>query len=309
MNLKLLNPLRLILIQHLQQTKPLPVKFSMIPRLLFASLCFFLGFITVFTAQAEVAVPNLNARITDLTQTLSTEQMTHIEQNLSALEKEKGSQLAVLIMPTTQPETIEAFSLRVAEKWALGRKKADDGVLLLIAKNDRKVRIEVGDGLEGAITDASAGRIINEFITPKFRQNQFYNGVLAGVKQIENLIKGEPLPAPTKSQGSSIDESAIFIMVFASSFIAPFLSSILGRILTILLITFGGAGFIWLTSQDLPLTIFATLVLGIFSIAFSALNSSKYRDGGGHGGGGGFGGGGGGLGGGGGGFRGGRRRF
>ncbi len=277
-------------------------------RLLLTSLFFCLGFVASVTAQAEVTVPNLNARITDLTNTLSTEQISHIEQKLTSLEKTKGSQLVVLIVPTTKPETIEAFSFRVVDKWELGREKTDDGVLLLVAKDDRKIRIEVGDGLEGAITDVSAGRIIKEYITPEFRQGRFYNGILAGTGQIENLIKGEPLPAPTTNQGSETESSLVF-MVFASSFIAPFLASIFGRILTVSAITLGGATFVWLTSQDLQLTIFATIFLGIFSFAFSAPRSSSYRDGGGHGGGfgggGGFSGGGGGFSGGGGSFSGG----
>ena len=272
-------------------------------KLLLISLFLCLGFVT----QAEVDVPALNARVTDLTKTLSVEQKAHIEQTLTALENTEGSQLAVLILPTTQPEEIEQFSLRVVDQWKLGREKVDDGVLLIIAKNDRKMRVEVGYGLEGAITDISAGRIIKEYITPEFRQGRFYEGVLAGTGQISKLIKGEPLPAPSTSQGSSDDaSSSLFFMVFASSFFAPFLASILGRILTVTAITASGSAFIWFTSQDLYLTGFAAVLLGIFSLAFSAPRSSSYRDGGGYGGGfgggGGFSGGGGGFSGGGGGF-------
>ena len=261
-----------------------------------------------FIAHAEVAVPTLNARITDLTNTLTAEQISHIEQKLTILEQTEGSQLAVLIVPTTTPETIEDFSFRVVGKWRLGRKNVDDGVLLTIAKNDRKMRIEVGDGLEGAITDVSAGRIISEYITPEFRQGRFYEGILAGTGQIENLIKGEPLPAPTTSQGNDLNDSegSLVFWIFASAFIAPFLSFILGRLLTVSVITIGGAAFIWFSSQNIQLTIFAAIILGIFSFAFSAPRGSSYRDGGG-GYGGGFGGGGssGGFSGGGGGFSGG----
>ncbi len=244
-----------------------------------------------FIAYAEVTVPTLNARVTDLTNTLSTEQKAHIEQTLTNLESTQGSQLAVLIVPTTSPEDIAAYSLRVVEKWKLGRKNVDDGVLLLISKDDRKIRIEVGYGLEGAITDVSAGRIIKEYISPEFRQGRFYNGVLAGTGQIANLIKGEPLPAPSTNQENTGDaSSSLFFMVFAASFVAPFLASIFGRILTVSLITITGSAFIWLTSQDLFLTTLAALFLGVFSLAFSAPRSSSYRDGGGYGGG--FGGGG-----------------
>ena len=260
-----------------------------------------------FITQADVAVPNLTQRITDLTNTLSAEQLSHIEEILTSLEKTEGSQLAVLIVPTSKPESIEAFSLRVVEKWKLGRKGTDDGVLLLIAMNDRKIRIEVGYGLEGAITDLSAGRIIKEYITPEFRQGRFYNGVLAGVGQVANLIKGEPLPAPTTSQGSSdIDgESMMPLLVMGSSFLSGFLAPLLGRILTVSLLAAGGALLIWFTTQSLFLTALTALFIGIFSSAFSAPRSSSYRDGGGHGGGfggGGFSGGGGGFSGGGGSF-------
>ena len=253
-----------------------------------------------YFAHAEVAVPTLNARVTDLTHTLTAEQKAHLEQKLSALEQTQGSQVAILIIPTTKPESIEGFSLRVVDEWKLGRKEVDDGVLLTIAKNDRKMRIEVGDGLEGAITDVSAGRIISEYITPEFRQGRFYEGILAGTGQIENLIKGEPLPAPSTNQGNDTDGS--IFMIFAASFITPFLTSLLGRILTVSSITAVGATFIWFSSQSVEATIFGAISLAFFSFAFSSPQSSSYR-GGGHGGG--FGGSGGGFSGGGGGFSGG----
>ncbi|MCF6189209.1 MAG: YgcG family protein [Cocleimonas sp.] len=244
-----------------------------------------------FFAQAEIAIPELKSRITDVTNTLTAEQKTHLEQALERLEKEKGSQLAVLIVPTTSPEAIEDYSIRVAEQWKLGRKDVDDGVLLLIAKNDRKMRIEVGYGLEGAITDFSAGRIIKEYIAPEFRQGRFYNGVFAGVERLSGLIKGEPLPEPATKQGTGNDDPSLFFMIFAASFAAPFFASLFGRILTVSVITLAGTAFIWFTSHDLFFTLLAAVFLGIFSFAFSAPRSSSYRDGGGYGGG--FGGGGG----------------
>jgi len=261
--------------------------------MMFKSLLFAFLFCLSLVTQAEVAVPNLTQRITDLTNTLSAEQLSHVEEILTTLEKTEGSQLAVLIVPTSKPESIEAFSLRVVEKWKLGRKGTDDGVLLLVAKDDRKIRIEVGYGLEGAITDLSAGRIIKEYITPEFRQGRFYNGILAGTGQVANLIKGEPLPAPTTSQGSSEfdGESMMPILVMGSSFLSGFLAPLLGRILTVSRVAAGGALLIWFTTQSLFLAALTALFIGIFSSAFSAPRSSTYRDGGGHGGG--FGGGGG----------------
>jgi uncharacterized protein len=149
-----------------------------------------------FAAFADVAVPPLSGRVVDQTGTLSSGDIASLTQTLKALELRKGSQIAVLIVPTTQPETIEQYSIRAAEAWKIGRKKIDDGALLVIAKNDRKLRIEVGYGLEGALNDATARRIIDEIITPKFRSGDFAGGISAGVDRIVRVIDGEPLPAP-----------------------------------------------------------------------------------------------------------------
>ncbi len=143
-----------------------------------------------------VAVPALKARVTDLTQTLTDGQRSALEQKLSAFETQKGSQIAVLIVPTTQPEEIEQYSIRVVDAWKLGRAKVDDGALLIVAKNDRRMRIEVGRGLEGAMPDAIAKRIIAETITPYFRQGDFAGGIDAGVDQMISVVNGEALPPP-----------------------------------------------------------------------------------------------------------------
>jgi uncharacterized membrane protein YgcG len=134
-----------------------------------------------FAAHADVAVPPLSGRVVDQTGTLSSADVASLTQTLKNLEARKGSQVAVLIVPTTAPETIEQFSIRVAEAWKIGRKKIDDGALLVIAKNDRKLRIEVGYGLEGALNDVTAQRIIDEVITPRFRNGDFAGGISAGV--------------------------------------------------------------------------------------------------------------------------------
>ena len=132
-----------------------------------------------FAAAADVAVPPLTGRVVDQTGTLSRERYRLADQTLKDFEARKGSQIAVLIVPTTEPETIEQYSIRVAEAWKIGRKKIDDGALLVVAKNDRKLRIEVGYGLEGALTDVTAKRIIDEVITPKFRSGDFAGGISA----------------------------------------------------------------------------------------------------------------------------------
>ena len=124
------------------------------------------------------------------------EQSAALEQTLQAFEARKGSQLAVLIVPTVAPEAIEQYALRVAEQWKFGRKKIDDGAILVVAKNDRALRIEVGYGLEGALNDATSKRIISEIITPRFQQGDFYGGITAGVDQMIRVVDGEPLPEP-----------------------------------------------------------------------------------------------------------------
>jgi len=151
-----------------------------------------------FIAAAQVAVPPLSGRVTDQTATLTTEQQAALEQTLRAFETRKGSQIAVLIVPSTETETIEQYGLRVAEQWKPGRKKVDDGAILVIAKNDRALRIEVGYGLEGALNDATSKRIISEIITPRFQRGDFYGGITAGIEQIIRVIDGEPLPPPPR---------------------------------------------------------------------------------------------------------------
>ncbi len=145
-----------------------------------------------------VQVPALTDRVTDLSQVLQTGQKLRLQERLRRLEQEKGAQMAVLILPSTQPETIEQYGIRVAEQWKLGRKGVDDGVLLLVATADRSLRIEVGYGLEGVIPDAVAKRVIAEVITPYFRRGDLYGGLEAGVNQLARLVEGEPLPAPER---------------------------------------------------------------------------------------------------------------
>ena len=151
-----------------------------------------------FAAEGLVPVPPLQARLTDLTKTLTAEQLAALEQTLRAFETKKGTQIAVLIVPSTKPEEIEQYALRVVEQWKLGRKKVDDGALLLIAKDDRALRIEVGYGLEGVLNDATAKRIISEVITPRLQAGDFFGGVSAGVDQMVRVIDGEPLPEPKR---------------------------------------------------------------------------------------------------------------
>lgn len=259
-------------------------------------------------AQAEMAVPPLGARVTDLTATLDAQQTQALEAHLSAFETKKGAQLAVLIVPTTQPETIEQFALRVAEAWKLGRKGVDDGALLLVAKDDRALRIEVGYGLEGALNDATAKRIIAEIITPFFKRGEFYAGIDAGTAAMMRVIDGEPLTPPQRAaaSGSYDIESLLFIAFGLVVVVGGMLRALLGRFPAAMLMG-GGLGLLaWLTVAPL----LVALLVGLMAFVFVLLGGAGRgfgghgggfggTRGGGFGGGGGFSGGGGGFGGGG----------
>jgi uncharacterized protein len=180
-------------------------------------------------AWAIVGVPELSRRVTDLTGTLSAEQVNSLENKLAAFEAQKGSQIAVLIVPTTQPKDIAEFGIEVADLWQIGRKGVDDGVILIVAKDDRKMRLEVGYGLEGVIPDAVAKRVIAETITPRFQAGDFAGGIDAGVTQLMKLIEGEPLPAPSEKTGEDQGEGS-FMFVLIGGLIAGFaLSVVMGR--------------------------------------------------------------------------------
>lgn len=171
-------------------------------------------------AAALMPVPALTGHVIDQTGTLSAEQKASLEQTLTAFEARKGSQLAVLIIASTAPEEIEPYALRVAEQWKLGRKKIDDGAVLVVAKNDRSLRIEVGYGLEGALTDATSKRIISEIITPRFKLQDYSGGIAAGVEQIIRVIDGEPLPGPSQAPIRGLDSIGqyapiLFVLVIA----------------------------------------------------------------------------------------------
>ncbi len=181
-------------------------------------------------AWAQVAVPALSRPVTDLTATLSAGQVAALENKLATFETQRGSQIAVLIVPTTQPEDIAQFAIRVADQWKIGRKKIDDGVILLVAKNDRTLRLEVGYGLEGAIPDAIAKRVIAETITPYFKAGDFYGGIDAGVEQLMRLIEGEPLPPPGTSSQPQGEGDGVFIILIVGGMIAGWLlSALIGR--------------------------------------------------------------------------------
>ncbi len=266
-------------------------------RLLFA----FLLLLIAAGAVAEVAVPPLTGRVADQVGLLQPDQQAALASRLATFEQQKGSQIAVLIVPTTQPESIEQFAIRVVDQWKLGRKGVDDGLLILLAMEDRSMRIEVGYGLEGVIPDAVAKRVIAEIMTPYFRQGDFYGGLNAAVEQIIALIDGEPLPAPavksTASGGSF--EDMLPLLLFGAIAVGGVLRAIFGRFV-------GGAiggGAVGMLVWFLGGGLLFALVLGIVAFIMTMSGGMGGLGGGGMGrsgmGGGGFSGGGGGFGGGG----------
>ena len=260
--------------------------------------CILLGSLT---AGAQIAIPALTGRVTDQTATLTVEQKAELEQTLQAFEARKGSQIVVHIVPTTAPETIEQYALRVAEQWKPGRKKIDDGVILVVAKNDRALRIEVGYGLEGALTDAASKRIISEIITPRFRQGDFHGGIRAGIDRIMRVIDGEPLPPPGKrSSDASGIQSYVPIIFMVALVLGGALRALLGR-LPGALITGGAVAVVaWLIVGALSIALGAGFLALLFTLFGGGMGG--FGIGGHRGGSGGFGSGGGGFSGGGGGF-------
>lgn len=230
-------------------------------------------------AADQVPVPALQTRVTDLTQTLSAEQRAALTASLQALEERKGSQLAILLVPTTEPETIEQYSIRVADAWKLGRKGVDDGALLLVAKNDREVRIEVGRGLEGALPDAIANRIIREVIVPRFKDGEFYLGLVEGVDRIVKTIDGEPLPEPRRNTGVGGSKGIGGLLPFL--FIAVVIG---GSVLRTLLGRFGAAAVtgaavgavVWFLMS----AVFAAAVAAVFAFIFVLGSGGGSRSGG-----------------------------
>ncbi|CAJ50951.1 putative membrane protein, partial [Bordetella avium 197N] len=241
-----------------------------------------------------VPVPALTARVVDQTATLSPEQRQALETQLAALEARKGVQLAVLIVPTTGSDTIEQFATRVYDQWKLGRQKVDDGVLFVVAKDDRTLRFEVGYGLEGAVPDVMAGRIIREQVVPHFKQHDYAGGIGAGVNALIGLIDGESLPAPAAREADNGDThasgppgEALGLLVVAA-LAPPILSAVLGGVA----IGYISGSILWGLLAAL-LAWVLSFVLGVTGLK-KALMRGGFRGGGGRGGGG-FGGGGGGF--------------
>ena len=253
-------------------------------------------------ADDNVGIPPLTARVTDLTGTLSAPERQALESKLAAWETQTGNQLVVLMIPSTRPEAIASYAIRVAESWKIGHKGKDNGAILLVAKDDRKSRIEVGYGLEGVLTDVTSRRILAETVAPFFRNGQFAQGIDAGVDQIIAVVnKGEPLadapaaPTPQRKPGGGIPFDLIFILLFV---VVPVIGSVLRRIFGRAIGSTVGAGIVggaaWLFAGSLGIAIVAAIVAFLVMITFGMGGGLVGRGGGVFipgGGGGGFGGG------------------
>jgi len=231
-------------------------------------MCFAAG---LAFAQALVPVPPLTARVIDLTGILSGGAVNRIEAELAALEAHRGSQIVVLVVATTHPEEIEQYGIRAAEQWKLGRKGVDDGAILLVAKDDRRVRIEVGYGLEGALPDAIANRIVDEIIAPHFRGGDYDGGIEAGVKQMIAVVDGEPLPEPDRrwerhSGMHNVLPLALIVVVVASGLLRALFGRLGGS-----LATGGLAGAIaWLLTHVIALGAGAGVLAFLFALLLGA---------------------------------------
>lgn len=241
------------------------------------------------SADDLVPLPTLQARVTDLTGTLGADQRAALEQQLAALETRKGAQAAILLLPTTRPESIEAFGIRLAEAWKLGHQGADDGLIVIVAKNDRRMRIEVGYGLEGTIPDAIAKRIVSERMAPRFKQGDYYGGLVAAVEALDQHLgnadakgAGEAGPSPRGDDGW--DPMMLF---FIGLFVAGILNAIFG-VLGSLVVAGVIGGFVYLATASLLIGTGAGVAIFAISLLHAARSRASHIGRGGWGSGGGF---------------------
>lgn len=255
----------------IQQTKHAPTRLTKrttgLSLLLLATVALLLP---LFSWAQAVAIPKLDNWVVDTTGTFSAAQKNTLAQQLAAFEKSKGAQIFVLMVPTTGEDGIDQYTRRVYDQWQLGRKKIDDGVLLVVAKDDRRLRIEVGYGLEGAVTDLQAGRIIREFMTPYFAKDDYVGGVNEGVTRLMNLVEGEDLPPPTNNQGGKSEEEGSLAMLLPLAFFAFVLRPVSAALLI------GVFSFVILGS--LPVSIVAGVVAFILSLVGKAFGAGGKRN-------------------------------
>lgn len=246
------------------------------------ALLLFVLLLCSFSAKAEVAVPPV-ARVSDQTGTLTPADVAALERTLADFEALRGIQIAVLLVPSTAPETVEQYALRVAEAWKLGRKGVDDGALLLVAKNDRALRIEVGYGLEGAVPDAIAKRVVSEVIAPRFTAGDFPGGIEAGVDALIKIVSGEPLPPPAakapSGQGAEGDLESLFVLVMIMALaVGQVLRAVFGRLFGSLAVGGATGALALLIAGSLGMAALAGLAAFVFSLL--GLSPAMLRGGG-----------------------------
>jgi uncharacterized protein len=249
-------------------------------------------------ARADIPVPKLTAHVTDSTGTLTVPERESLEAKLTAFEKAKGSQVAVLLVPSLDGETIEDFSTRVTDEWKLGRKGVDDGVLFVVAKQERKMRIHTGRGVQGTLTDALSRRIIADIVAPRFRTGDFAGGIDAGVDAIIKAIEGEELPLPAvKKSARKVDTISsygdfLWMAFFAVPILGMVMRGMMGRALGAGA-TSGITGFVaWLVFGSLVFGVVAGVLAFLFTLFLGSPMANRVGRGGGGWGGGGFSGGG-----------------
>ena len=232
-----------------------------------------LGGLPAGPALAVQAVPALSARVIDQTGTLRAEQLRALEAKLQAFEQAKGTQIVVLMVPTTAPEDIVDYTQRVGDAWKIGRKEVGDGLLVVIAKSDRTLRIATSKTLEGAVPDLAARQVIDRAMTPRFRQGDFAGGIEAGLDQLMALVRGEKLPEPQAAGQSTSDGSGWIGLLALCFFVIPPVARLLGLLIgrkAAALLTGAGVGALaWLISASVLIGVGAALMAGLFALASS----------------------------------------
>lgn len=237
-------------------------------------------------AQQVQPVPALSGRVIDLTATLNATQLGHMEARLAELEQREGAQLVVLMVQSTAPEDIAAFANRVGNAWKVGRDGVGDGAIIVVAKQDRAMRIEVAKTLEGAIPDLAAARIIDHTMAPRFREGDFAGGLNAAIDQLAARIAGEPLPEPSPSgPAASTDSSAdtAAALLFGVLAVGQLIGALFGRILGAALLAGGTGAAAWLFGMGWPVAGAAALAAGVYVLLATGRSSRAWTTGG-HGG-------------------------
>jgi len=227
----------------------------------------------------EVPVPELSGRVVDTATVLSVEVKGLLSERLAQLEKEKGTQLVVLTVPTLEGEAIEPFLYRVAAAWKIGRAKIDDGIVILLVPDDRALRIEVGRGLEGAIPDVYAKRIIEDIMVPYLKKGDYGGAVMSGVLAVEKLVRGEELPLPNnKSENFEPNGQILVFLIFMGVVLFQILSGIIGQgLASVASATFFGALGFLVASFITGLVVFVAILF--FSIFNSTAGHGSFRRG------------------------------